>query len=304
MSARSKVSVIIPAYNVEAYIGAAIDSALAQTYPDTEVVVVNDGSTDGTLDVIERYRGRITIVDQPNGGASAARNVGIWASSGELIALLDGDDLWLPERTERLVALLESRPDLGMVTSDSYVMDGFTPTERRSYIHRRKRPFPAHEDDQIAEIARRNFLFISVVFRRSLLEQAGMFADGVPGAEDYELWLRFLLTGARAGYLDEPLGYYRVRPGSLSQSPAHRRAHQVVLERHLPALWKLGARGYARDAYAIGVRYANQGRRKEAAQFFFHAVRGEEVGGSRLKLALSCVRCLVAPTSGAPIDVE
>ncbi len=312
--ARPLVSVIIPAYNVADYVGAAIESALAQTYPRVEVVVVDDGSTDATAAAIEPYRSRIVFVQQENAGLGAARNSAMRAASGDLFALLDADDLWLPERLERLVPVLEARPEVGMVTSDSFVMDDFEPTERRSYPDRRRRPFPAREADQIPEIARFNFLFVCVVFRRSLTERCGMFAEGprrggpdaapvggppsVEGAEDYDLWTRFLISGARAAFVDEPLGYYRVRPGSLSQArKAQARAHLAVLERHLPALWRQGARGYARDAYAIGASLAARGDRRAAAQFLYHAVRGEEPRESRLRLALSCVRSLVRPAT-------
>jgi Glycosyltransferases involved in cell wall biogenesis len=304
LSARPVVSVIISAYNVADYIGAAIESALAQTYPNVEVIVVDDGSTDGTGDAIDRYRSQIVVVSQENAGVCAARNAGIRAATGNLLAVLDGDDLWLPERLERLVALLEARPDLGMVTSDSWVMEGFEPTERRSYRDRRKRPFPAVESEQIPEIARFNFLFVGVVFRRELIDECGMFGIGprrglqgsIESAEDYELWTRFLLTGSRAGFVDEPLGYYRVRPGSLSQSPQQALAHQAVLEMHLPALWNQGAKGYARDAYEIGTRLVVRGERRAALPFFLHALTGEGARGSRLQYAASSLRRLVWPS--------
>ncbi len=295
---------IISAYNVEEFIGAAIESALGQTYPNVEVVVVDDGSTDGTAAVIDNYRSKIVVVSQANAGVCAARNAGIRASSGELLGLLDGDDVWLPERVDRLVSFLDARPDLALVTSDSWVMEGFTPTQRQSYRDRRKRPFPATEADQIPEIARFNFLFVGVVFRRSLIDECGMFTVGprygnrgsIESAEDFDLWTRFLLSGARAGFVDEPLGYYRERHGSLSQSPHQALAHQAVLERHLPALWKQGAQGYARDSYEIGTRLAAFGDRRGAVKFFRHAITGEGARGSRLRYATSSVRRLIRPS--------
>ena len=306
MSDRPRVSVIISAYNVEPFIGAAIESVLAQTYPNVEVVVVDDGSTDGTAAVIDGYRSEIVVVSQPNSGVCAARNAGIRASSGKLIGLLDGDDIWLPERLDRLVSFLESRPDIAMVTSDSWVMEGFEPTQRQSYRDRRKRPFPATEAEQIPEIARFNFLFVGVVFRRELIDECGMFTIGprygnrgsIESAEDFELWTRFLISGARAGFVDEPLGYYRERHGSLSQSPHQALAHQTVLERHLPALWKQGAKGYARDAYEIGTRLAAFGDRRAALPFFLHALIGEGARGSRLRYATSSIRRLLRPSDG------
>ena len=310
------VSVIIPAYNVAEYVDAAIESALAQTYPNIEVVVVNDGSTDDTASVLARYESRITLVTQENRGLAGARNAGLRVAKGAIIGLLDADDMWFPHRVERMIEALDASPDREIVTSDSYLMEDFTPTEKRSYPDRRRRPFPATEQDQIPEIARFNFLFIGVLFRRELIERCGMFAEGarrganyegdgtaerglsIEGAEDYELWTRFLLSGTRVGFVDEPLGYYRVRAGSLSDAKKEQgRAHLAVLERHLPELWRQGARGYTRDVFAIASSLAARGQRRAAATFFWHALRAEEPQGSRFRQAVSSVRRLVRPSA-------
>jgi glycosyltransferase involved in cell wall biosynthesis len=280
------VSIIIPAYNVEEWVAEAVDSALAQTYPRVEVVVVNDGSTDGTAEIIAGYGDRIVVVEQENQGLGAARNSGLRASHGSLIGLLDADDIWLPERLDAVVPLLMARPEIGMVTSNSFVMEGATPTLKQCYGDRRKHPFPAREEDQLDEIAHRNFLFVSVVFRRDLVDRFGGFDGTMRRSEDYELWTRFLVNGARAAYVPASLGYYRVRPGSLSASPEQWGAHLSVLERHLPALWKQGARGSARDAFEIGELLAARGDRRRALQFFSYAVRGPELESSaRLRMA-------------------
>ena len=285
------VSIIIPAYNVEEWVAEAVDSALAQTYPRVEVVVVNDGSTDGTAEIIAGYGDRIVVVEQENRGLGAARNSGLRAAHGSLIGLLDADDIWLPERLDAVVPLLMARPEIGMVTSNSYVMEGSTPTLKQCYGDRRKHPFPAREEDQLDEIAHRNFLFVSVVFRKDLVDRFGGFDGTMRRSEDYELWTRFLVNGARAAYVPDSLGYYRVRPGSLSASPEQWGAHLSVLERHLPALWKQGARGSARDAFEIGELLAARGDRRRALQFFSYAVRGPELERSaRLRMSGVAVR--------------
>jgi glycosyltransferase involved in cell wall biosynthesis len=290
------VSVIIPAYDVECYVAAAIDSALAQTYERVEVVVVDDGSTDRTADVIAGYGDRIVTVSQENRGLAGARNSGIRAASGTVLALLDADDLWLPERLERCIPILTTRPDIGMVTSDAYVMDETVKTTKRCYGDRRRYPFPAHEDEQLDIIAKRNFLFISVVFRRSLVERCGDFDESMRRAEDYELWTRFLLSGSRAAFVPEPLGYYRVRADSLSASKEQWGAHLSVLERHLPELWRRGAHGRARDAFEIGERLVARGDRRRALTFFRHAVTGDEIDlATRGRLAASALRTLALP---------
>ena len=316
MDSRPLVSVIVPAYNVAPYVEAAIESALAQTYPNIEIVVVNDGSTDDTAAAIAPYESQIVLVTQENRGLAGARNAGLRAASGSFFALLDADDIWLPDRMERLMEPFDDDAQVEIVTSDSYLMEDFTPTEKRSYPDRRRRPFPASEDDQISEIARLNFLFIGVLFRRELIERCGTFAEGtrrgasyegnaeagrgpsIEGAEDYELWTRFLLSGARVGFVDEPLGYYRVRSGSLSDAKKDQgRAHLAVLERHLPELWRQGARGYTRDVFAIASSLAARGQRQTAATFFWHALRAEVPQGSRVRQAISSVRRLIRPSA-------
>ena len=289
---------------------------MAQTYPNIEVIVVNDGSTDDTASAIAPYESQIRLVTQENKGPSGARNAGIRVASGAFIALLDADDIWFPDRLERLMKPFDDGGDVQIVTSDAYFMEDFTPTEMRPYRKPNRRPFPLNTDDQIAEIARLNFLFVGVLFRRELVEQCGNFAEGtrrgasyegsaqagrgpsVDGSEDYEMWIRFLLSGARVGFVDEPLGYYRIRSGSLSNSKKEQgRAHLAVLERHLPELWRQGARGNTRDVFLIASSLSARGQRQDAATFFWHALRGEIPQGSRFRQAISSVRRLIRPSA-------
>jgi len=118
------VSVVIPTYNRAAYLGAAIESALSQTYQPIEVVVVDDGSTDATATVVAAFGSRVRYFHQANGGVAAARNVGLRESRGELIAFLDSDDRWYPWKIAAQVSLLRARPDVGMVWTDMTAVDG------------------------------------------------------------------------------------------------------------------------------------------------------------------------------------
>jgi glycosyltransferase involved in cell wall biosynthesis len=110
-----KVSVIIPNYNYERFLGKAVDSALGQTYHDIEVIVVDDGSKDGSREIIDGYAGRIEAIFQKNQGVAAARNNGVAAAGGEYIAFLDADDVWLPAKLELQVGMFADDPELGMV---------------------------------------------------------------------------------------------------------------------------------------------------------------------------------------------
>src|SRR5436190_7810239 len=119
-----KLSVVIPCYNVAPYVEAAVTSVLGQSMRDIEVIVVNDGSTDNTREVLrkleeERRDRRLLVIDRPNGGPSAARNTGIEACSAEYIGFLDGDDLWLPKKAERHLAKMDADPSIGMTYSAS-----------------------------------------------------------------------------------------------------------------------------------------------------------------------------------------
>ena len=279
-----------------------MSSALAQTYTPLEVIVVNDGSTDATAAIAAELGDTIRYVEQDNAGPAAARNAALGVARGELVALLDADDKWRPERVERCVEILERRPEIGMVTTDANLIEHGVATDKRSYGDRRRFPFPAREDQQIDEIARRNFLFVGVVFRRELVERCGNFDERTWGAEDYELWTRFLLSGSRAAFISEPLGWYRLSEGSLSSGPRQWAEHLYVLEKHLPALWQQGARGRASDIYDIGEKLAAAGDRKRASLFFRHAVTGE--GASVLRRVKLALGALLHLARGAEPDTD
>lgn len=120
-----KVSVIIPAYNMAWYTLETVESVLKQTFRDYEIIVVDDGSADNTKDLLHPYieSYRITYIYKENGGASSARNVWIRASQGEYVALLDCDDLWLPEKLEFCVNVLDNKPEVGLVYTFFYRID-------------------------------------------------------------------------------------------------------------------------------------------------------------------------------------
>jgi glycosyltransferase involved in cell wall biosynthesis len=266
-------SILIPAYNVDRYIAEAVESALSQTYRPIEVVIVNDGSTDGTHDAIVPYLDapEVVYVDQANRGLAGARNSGFAASHGSLVALLDGDDTWMPERLDRCVRELRENPSLGWVTSDTYLIENGVRTQRK---YRNYSESTVPPDRQLDEIARRNFMFVGGVIRRELFERYGTFDESLRQAEDYDLWIRFMLGGERVGLIEEPLGWYRMRDDSLSaNSRAQWEAHLDVLERHLPALSALGAYGESRECTALARRLSRRGDRRGAARFARMAIR-------------------------------
>ncbi|MEY3360998.1 MAG: hypothetical protein RL531_717 [Actinomycetota bacterium] len=304
---RPLVSVVIPAYNAAGYLAPTIESVLAQTYRPIEVLVVDDGSSDDTVGIARAFGDPIRVIEQENRGPAGARNTGFAAARGDIIALLDADDLWMPARLTACVDLLQSDPTLGFVTTDAYLIEEDTPTERRYYGDYQRYPFPAR-GAQLDEIAKRNFVFVSVVFDRRLFDLVGARLDErLWGTEDYDLWTRFLLAGAEAGLVPEPLAWYRVRADSVSRARSRQwRAHLAVLERHLPSLWLRGAHGRPQDAYDIGVELARRGDRRLALWFVTHAVR--DPGGrafQRARYAIGGVwAVLVGRRAGATGSTE
>jgi glycosyltransferase involved in cell wall biosynthesis len=207
-----RVSAIITAFNCADFVVGAIESVLAQTHPVDEIVVVDDGSSDETVEIIARYADRrVRCISQPNQGPSVARNRGIAETTGELIAFLDCDDLWLPEKTARQVAHLAAHPDVALVSGQMWWWD---PSQDRRWLSRwGVRP----GSDIRREVLIRNVVGNPslVMVRRTILEQVGGFNPAQPCGEDWELWMR-IVAQARVGWLDEPLITYRVVPTSRS----------------------------------------------------------------------------------------
>ncbi|HEX5616631.1 MAG TPA: glycosyltransferase [Acidimicrobiia bacterium] len=285
-------SIIVPAYNVERWVAAALDSALTQTYRPLEVVVVDDGSTDGTAAVLARYADHpdVVLVSQENRGLAGARNAGLAVARGEYVGLLDADDLWDPERTTRCIERLARDPDVGWVTSDLRVLEGEVRTDETQYRDRRRQPFV--DDDQLRVIVRDNFVCHSAVIRRDLFDRFGPFDVALRRAEDYDLWIRFLLGGSRVALVDEPLGWYRIRPDSLSADlDAQWSAHLAVLEKHLDALTARGIGVPVAVARDIAQVRARRGDRRGAARAALQAARAPDVRlVARTRLLLGAAR--------------
>ena len=206
----------MPAYNVAPYLGAAIGSVLDQTFTDLELLVIDDGSTDATLDIAKawaRRDPRVRLLQKANGGISSARNVGLRAASGAVIAILDSDDLWAPGYLAAQMRILEQRPEIDIVTGNAWFLGGRL-TGRPARPVPDSRPAP----DLSRILADETAIFIMSIFRYRVYETIGGFDETLRTNEDYDFWLR----AAAAGFLfyrnDEPLGQYRRRDDSLSAS--------------------------------------------------------------------------------------
>jgi glycosyltransferase involved in cell wall biosynthesis len=227
------VSVIIPAYNVAGDVARAIDSVLGQTYPSVELVVVNDGSTDGTDEAISPYLNRIAYIVQDNQGAAAAYNAGIRQATGQYLAFLGADDYFLPGRLSAVMRVFEQEKHC-FVTTDFYLaLSGQGAVfQRRAAVAGR---FELSTQGQFAAALQENFIFGQVVLPRGILDRVGLFDEALRYNEDWDLWLRCLAAGYRAVLVPEPLAVYRVgRPGSLTRQRTLRKAHDCrrILMKH------------------------------------------------------------------------
>ncbi len=210
------VSVIMPAYNVAPYVGAAIGSVLDQTFTDFELLVVDDGSTDATHEIVAARAARdprLRLLRQANGGISSARNRGLHLATGSVIAILDSDDLWSPGYLAAQMRILERHPEIDVVTGNAWYLGG-------RLTGRPARPVPdSRPAPDLAQIlADETAVFIMSVFRYRVYETIGGFDESVRTNEDYDFWIRAAAAGFRFLRNDEPLGQYRQRDDSLSAS--------------------------------------------------------------------------------------
>ncbi|MFH2220533.1 MAG: glycosyltransferase [Pseudomonadota bacterium] len=178
------VSVIIPTYNRGWIVREAVDSVIAQEFTDFEVIVVDDGSADNTREILAPCLDHITVVHQRNMGVSAARNTGVASASGRLVAFLDSDDLWLPQKLSRQVEFFNSRPEaLICQTEETWIRDGVRVNPGKRHQKPSGMIFePSLELCLVSPSA--------VMLRRELFDEVGLFDESLPACEDYDLWLR------------------------------------------------------------------------------------------------------------------
>lgn len=202
------VSVIIPTYNRAQTIERAVDSALEQTWKVIEIIVVDDGSADRTLDVLAKYGDKIRVIPQKNQGPSAARNTGIRAARGEVIAFLDSDDSWLPEKTERQVKLLQrtATAGVGCCISNTRMVYTNRAATTSFALADLKPTYPEGIWRNPTEVLLTRFLLFNqaVAVRREVLEKAGHFRQDLRILEDYDLALRLSMCGPWT-YTSDPL---------------------------------------------------------------------------------------------------
>ncbi len=269
------VSVIIPTYNSAAILPDAVDSVLCQTQPPAEIVIVDDGSCDETPIVCAAYAGRARYLRQENAGASAARNTGIAASTGDWLAFLDADDLWEPHKLERQLEALAQNPEADFAVGAA---NAWSP-RRRSYV----RAFwdgPLDPAVMRGQLLVRNILTglcSSIVIRREAMEAVGGFASG-KACEDRRLAIA-LLERHRGLLLPEALVRQRSGPAHWTDPERHRREMLSFIDDHaalyveLDPTGRLRRRAVARMHERTGMHYLENGDGKTAARELFRSAR-------------------------------
>ncbi|HQY89160.1 MAG TPA: glycosyltransferase family 2 protein [Tepidisphaeraceae bacterium] len=256
----TSISVIIPAFNCAPWIRQAIDSVLNQSIPVHEIIVVDDGSTDDTANVLASCGQKIQTIRQPNQGVATARNTAIRRASGELIAFLDADDVWHPRKLELQLRVMASNPNIGLLGTGLFAWPAASMPE-------------ANDEPPTLVVIDRNALAVknylatsSIILRRELVRQIGEFDTALCGPEDHDYWLR-AVDVASIAILPLQLTGYRSVPGSLSKRAATMEAgmRRILLKLDRQNFWR-GNRLLRRRAYS----YANY------SSAYLHGVAGKQ----------------------------
>jgi glycosyltransferase involved in cell wall biosynthesis len=279
-------SVVIAAYQAADVIGEARDSVRRQILAPLEVIVCADGSTDELGTALAPYRDEIVLVRKENGGEASAKNAAASRARGDFIAILDADDVYLPERLAALAGLARARPDLDILTTDAYLVANGV-TVRNNY----DQTWPFEVADQRRAILERNFIFGHAAVRRTRFFEHSGFDESIRWTTDWDLWLRMILSGSTAGCVDEPLALYRLRETSLTaqrrnlvlgklqtlekarDNPALRPVELTVLESALAA--------YRRDLLLLDLRGAVAARAPDARRQALDVARQSAFGPRR-----------------------
>jgi len=206
-----KISVIIPTYNRMTYVCTAIDSVLAQTYKDYEIIVVDDGSKEDIKGLLSKYGDKIRYIYQENKGLSGARNTGIRNMKGEWAAFLDDDDIWYPSKLQIQMDYIKENPEIDMVSTKADVID------MQGNKLNKVKPMSEVELHFEGLLEGNHVVIPSALVKKSSLEHYGGFDEQLRCCEDYEIWLRMTAQNAKIAYIDQALIQYRMTDGQLSQ---------------------------------------------------------------------------------------
>lgn len=268
-----KVSVIIPTYNSEQFIGETLDSVFNQNYQNFEVIVVDDGSCDGTDKVISGYKDRLTYIRKKNEGISIARNTAIAVARGEYIAFIDHDDIWVPEKLKEQIALLEDNKAIGLCFSDAYIID--EKGRRGSSLFK---ICPPYSGMVFKKLLKENFIPVpTAIVRKDIFKEVGLFNPQHRITEDWDLFLR-ISERYPVAFINRPLAGYRVHTGSFSQRRDLMLEEAIaIINKYITLVDKTAFKTLTwrrcRFQFALGMTYLHKGMRKKARDYFLTRVK-------------------------------
>ena len=270
------ITAIIPAYRAAGTIARALDSVLTQSCPPEEILVVDDGSPDDMAASVRPYRERVTLIRKSNGGAASARNLGLERARGELIAFLDADDYWEPNKLERQLAIFARYPQIGLTCGRWF-------TEEPGAARIAPPACTDADFDQVLAATGRHVFFLAtkmwtstILVRRSVLG-TNRFVSGLEPAEDRDLWVR-LVSAAPLYMSSEPLATYVQEPGSLCRTNVDRDYGNMVrvVRRHIGLLGKHGVRHWEAETFRKwAARYLGGGQPAAALAPAWNRLRRE-----------------------------
>lgn len=226
------ISVVIPAYNSSKFIAQTLQSVLGQTFPATEILVIDDGSTDDTATIAERFGPPVRVIRRPNARQAASRNFGVAEATGEWVAFVDADDIWEPNKLERQMGELEVHPDADVCYTARTEMLQIGHEARLG----KRLPAPTPQELRECLLEKTGFLPSTVMIRRSVFLKMKGFDTRFTIVEDWDFWLRLLHAGVKFVGCEEALVRYRIHPASVSHRAMVMLEEQVVIlrERVLP----------------------------------------------------------------------
>ncbi len=294
------VSVIVPAYNCAGYVGACLDSILAQDYPQLEILVVDDGSTDGTAACVQSYGEPVRYLHQPNSGSAVARNLGIDSASGELIAFCDSDDLWAPGRLKQQVGFLQSQSEYQAVCGRfKAVPDDYSWADAQKERYEAEPRVDADKSGwtYLRVLESSIYHLDTLLVRRDALAQVRFNKDYRRG-QDFDFWLQ-LLHATPMAQLHNLYGFYRQSAISITRKPHARNYRAEILEAALARYGRSDQLGreiseatlnrlFSVSWYGHGWELYRAGWFKRAAESFAKALRYDAGHWGARKLWLMC----------------
>jgi len=262
------ISVIMPAYNASLFIGEAIESVIQQTYTEWELVIIDDGSTDSTCNVVEPFLrdNRIRLIKQQNSGVSKARNTGVCNASGQWIAFLDADDLWLPQKLHLQMKCAEENRDLALVHTSAFRFRA-----RLSEAEPISNPVYDKSDPYKSLLMYDFIITSSVMVSKECIKAVGCFDENLFGPEDWDLWIR-IAKDFKIYKVDMPLVYYREHPEGISKN------YYRQFEQRMKVMKR----------YVLNSKCNRSSRLKKKALWYFWNERAycEKRSGNKMKMVL------------------